>query len=141
MLDFVPASQRAGRFSGGIGQGTSSYVEVYYLGANPLSIPCVIMQSLLLCKQVSSQTGVIIMEVQELETWLFKGHIYVTPKEAARYLNITHKTVLGYILDGQLPVARIESRQLIELNTLIEYDQTRKHSAWKRPQEWRRQNT
>ena len=50
------------------------------------------------------------MEVQELETWLFNGRIYVTPKEAARYLSITHKTILGYILDGRLPVVRIESR-------------------------------
>ena len=80
------------------------------------------------------------MEVQELETWLFNGRIYVTPKEAARYLSITHKTMLGYILDCRLPVVRIESRQFIELNRLIDYEQKRRRSAWKGQEEWREQN-
>ena len=80
------------------------------------------------------------MEIQELKTWLINGQEYVTPKEAARYLSITHKTVLRYILDRQLPVVQIEARQFIELNILIEYGQKRKQSAWKRPQEWRGQN-
>ena len=47
-----------------------------------------------------------------------------------------HKTVSGYILDRQLPVVRIELRQLVALTILIEYDQKRKQSAWDRLDGW-----
>jgi len=62
----------------------------------------------------------------ELETWFINGQTYVTPKEAARYLGLNHLTVLGHIMAGRLPVVRIESRQLIELETLNAYAASRR---------------
>ena len=61
------------------------------------------------------------MASKTLETWLYNGQEYVTPKAAARYLGIEHKALLREITKGRLKAARIESRQLIELDTLNAY--------------------
>lgn len=66
------------------------------------------------------------MAQQTLETWLINRQEYVTPKEAARWLGIHHKTILNIILDGKLPVVRIESRQFIELDVLKAYEDRRR---------------
>jgi len=58
------------------------------------------------------------MAADELETRQIGDQFYVFPKDAARYLGLKHKTLLGYIRDYKLEEVYIESRLFIELETL-----------------------
>lgn len=61
------------------------------------------------------------MAADNLETWFISGRVYVTPRDAARFLDLHYEDVLKLITGGDLPAVRIEARQLIELDTLKAY--------------------
>jgi len=66
------------------------------------------------------------MAAKTLKTWFYEGDAYVEPKEAARFLDMSYKTLLAHITAGKLPVVQIESRQLIQIDVLHTYAASRR---------------
>ncbi len=72
-------------------------------------------------------------EIKEPKTWQIGEYCYVTTQDAARYLHTSHDTLLSEVYLGWLVAVKIESRQMIELETLKAYAVTRKQArrgAW-----------
>ena len=80
------------------------------------------------------------MEAHELETFQIGDKLYVTVQNAANYLGISTSWLEDMILDSKVAASRIESRWLIELETLMVLAEQRsktKRSAWDKLDEWR----
>jgi hypothetical protein len=80
------------------------------------------------------------MEARTLETYQIGDKRYVTTKDAARYLHISHDYLKGLILLGKLEAQQIESCQFVEVETLKAYAEKRNRKArsgWDKIDEWK----
>jgi predicted DNA-binding protein (UPF0251 family) len=79
------------------------------------------------------------MAAEELETIPIHDKQYVSLKDAAKFLGISRHWLEDLILLEKIEAVRIESRHLIELETLQAFADSRKPkaSAWDRLDEWR----
>ena len=62
------------------------------------------------------------MDARKLETYPIGDKRFVTTKDAARYLHISHDYLKGLILLGKLEAHQIESRQFVEVETLKAFE-------------------
>ncbi len=62
------------------------------------------------------------MAAQTLEVHQIGEEFYVTVREAARYLDVAYTRVFDLIYVGRLPAVQIESRWMIESETLRAFE-------------------
>jgi predicted DNA-binding protein (UPF0251 family) len=78
------------------------------------------------------------MAADELETIPIGDKQYATLQDAARYLGISKRWLENMILLKKMEATQIESRQFIELETLIAYAEKRNRPLWERMDKFRR---